>query len=110
MMDGSDNYNMDMQRLVNLVNSCDQQTSTLRMQLAEIDSALSEIAEDREVYRIVGNIMVASDYDSVKTDLENQKELVQKRIDMLDKEKKKARDELDAHRKENPGAKKEEDD
>lgn len=64
------------------------------MQLSEIDSALSEISSDRDVYKIIGSIMVASDYTSVKSDLEEQRELVLRRIKTLEDEKEKTQNEL----------------
>ena len=77
------------------LNSYFQQLNSLKLQLAEIESALSEIADDREIYKIIGTIMVSSDYESVKKDLESQKEYIYERINLLEAEKNKTKDKLD---------------
>ncbi len=90
----SDDDKIAVQRLHNIINSCSQQISSLRMQLSETDSALSEISKERDIYKIIGNIMVSSDYSTVKKDLEDRKELILERIGLLEAEKKKAEKEL----------------
>ena len=94
MKNHSDDDKVSIQRLHNIINSCSQQISSLRMQLSETDSALSEISKERDIYKIIGNIMVSSDYSTVKKDLEDRKGLILERINLLEAEKKKAEKEL----------------
>lgn len=55
-------------------------------QLMEIDSALSELGNTSEAYKIVGNIMVKAKADDIKKDLSSKKELMEVRIQALEKQ------------------------
>ena len=62
------------------------QKQQFQSQILEADSALKEIDKSKESYKIVGNIMVKSDKDELKKDLEEQKKVAQLRIDALEKQ------------------------
>ena len=94
MENDSKESNVDNSGLQPSLNSYFQQLNSLKLQLAEIESALSEIADDREIYKIIGTIMVSSDYESVKNNLESQREYISERINLLEAEKNKIKDRL----------------
>lgn len=62
------------------------QKQTFQTQLMEIESALSELKEKKEAYKIVGNIMVKSNAADLKKDLEKKKEMTELRIKTLEKQ------------------------
>ena len=86
-MDGSKD-SMDMQQKHNALNSCYQQMNDLRVRLSELDSALSEISEERKIYKIIGNIMVSSEYSNVKNQLDSQRKTIVDRLNLLEGKKK----------------------
>jgi len=62
------------------------QKQQFQSQLVEIESALNEIGTAKEVYKIVGNIMVDSKKDDLKKDLTSKKEIIELRIKTLEKQ------------------------
>lgn len=62
------------------------QKQQFQAQLMEIESALGELDKTDKAYKIVGNIMVASDKEELKKDLNSKKETVELRIKSLDKQ------------------------
>lgn len=64
------------------------QKQQFQSQLVEIESALKEIGTAKEVYKIVGNIMVDSKKDDLKKDLTSKKEIIELRIKTLEKQEK----------------------
>ncbi len=64
------------------------QKQQFQSQMIEIDSALKEIKTSKEAYKIVGNIMVSSDKESLEKDLKEKKEMVDIRIKALEKQEK----------------------
>ena len=61
-------------------------------QIIELDSALDELKDSKESYKIVGNIMVKSDSEDLKKDLTSKKEVVELRIKTLEKQEEKMRE------------------
>jgi len=57
-------------------------------QIVEVDSALTELEKSKESYKIVGNIMVKSDKEALKKDLEEQKKVANMRIEAIEKQEK----------------------
>lgn len=57
--------------------------------MLEIDAALNEIEKAPEMYKIVGNIMVKTDKDSLKKDLDHKKEMADLRVKTLEKQESK---------------------
>jgi prefoldin beta subunit len=68
------------------------QRQQFQSQLVEVESALSEIETTEKVYRIIGNIMVASPKEKVGTDLTSKKEILELRIKNLEKQEKQIKD------------------
>jgi len=62
------------------------QRQQFQSQLGEIESALEEIDKTDTAYRIIGNIMVKSSKDTLKKDLSSKKELMEVRIQALEKQ------------------------
>lgn len=58
----------------------------------EIESALDELQGSEEAYKIVGNIMVRSEPQKLKEDLEKRKELVEIRLKNLEKQERQIRE------------------
>lgn len=77
----------------------EQQSQTMAMQkqqfqsqLFEIENALKEIKDSKQAYKIVGNIMILSDKEKLEKELKQKKEVIDLRIENLDKEEKKLKE------------------
>jgi prefoldin beta subunit len=70
------------QSLTNLL----MQRQQFQTQLIEIDSALSELENTDTIYKIVGNIMISSDKEKIRSELTSKKEVVELRIKNLEKQ------------------------
>src|SRR3989338_5510267 len=68
------------------------QKQQFQLQQVEIESALKELEKVNEAYKIVGNIMVLSKKDDLKTDLTSKKEVVELRIKNMEKQESQLRD------------------
>ena len=62
------------------------QKQQFQLQQVEIESALKELEKVNEAYKIVGNIMILSEKDDLKTDLTSKKEIIELRIKNLEKQ------------------------
>lgn len=63
------------------------QKQQIQAQQIEIDNALTEINDSKgEVYKIVGPIMVASQKDKIKSDLEAKKEVINIKLKNIEKQ------------------------
>jgi len=66
------------------------QKQTFQMQLSENENALEELEKTKkDVYKIIGTIMVNSDKEDVKNELKEQKEILDLRIKTLEKQENK---------------------
>ncbi len=68
------------------------QKQTLQMQMIEAQSALEELAKSNEAYKILGNIMVKTDKETLTKDLESKKETSELRIKTIEKQEAMIRD------------------
>lgn len=68
------------------------QKQQFQVQLIETDAALKELETTKKAYKIVGNIMVVSDKDSLRKELEEKKELVSLRIGAIEKQESQLRE------------------
>ena len=68
------------------------QKQQFQSQLLEISSALEELSSTSNAYKIVGNIMVSSDKDSLKKDLDSRKEVLALRIKTIEKQENQLKD------------------
>lgn len=70
------------QRLQNLM----LQKQSFQIEFSETEGALGEIQNSDEVFKIVGNIMLKSNKDSVKSELSEKKNLLDLRIRSIEKQ------------------------
>ena len=75
------------------------QRQQFQMQQVEVDSALKELGKTEKAYKIIGNIMVATDKDVLKTDLEEKKKKVELRTSTIEKQEEKLRSKAESIRK-----------
>jgi prefoldin beta subunit len=77
-----------------------QQRQQFQMQLMEVDSALEELKKTDRAYRIIGNIMVASEKGVMEKDLSDKKERVSLRIKSVEKQETKLKEQAKTLREE----------
>ena len=98
-----DNDKQETQEKINKLSMMEQslqsflaQKQTFQAQLLELDSALGEINKTDKAYKIIGNVMVASDKEQLEKELVQKKELVVIRIKTLEKQEEKMREKASA--------------
>ena len=62
------------------------QKQQFQIQLVEVESALNELENTEKAYKIVGNIMVETDKNELKSDLQSRKEMLELRIKTMEKQ------------------------
>ena len=62
------------------------QKQQFQMQQVEIESALKELENVNEAYKIVGNIMVSAEKEDLLKDLQSKKEMIELRIKSVEKQ------------------------
>jgi len=83
------------------VSSLIAQKQNFEHQIMEIDNALEEISKDnKEVYKIVGPIMIASETENLKKELVSKKDIVTLRIKNFEKQEKRLKEEASVLQKE----------
>lgn len=68
------------------INNLVAQKQQFQIQAVEIESALSELEKTDSAYKIVGNVMVSSNKDDLKKELNEKKEIIELRIKNLEKQ------------------------
>ena len=68
------------------------QRQSYQAQLVETESALNEIDSSNIVYKIIGHIMVLSEKEKIKKELQNKKEMLDIRIKSLLKQEEKIKE------------------
>jgi len=81
-----------LQMLEQSLNNLLVQRQQFSQQMLEVDSALEEIKDTNQAYKIVGNIMVATDKDKLEKDLLSRKEMLELRIKTIEKQETKFRE------------------
>ncbi|MBI4440323.1 prefoldin subunit beta [Candidatus Woesearchaeota archaeon] len=76
------------------------QKQQIQAQLQEIESALGELSKTEKAYRIVGNIMVASDRDEIIKDLKSRQESSQIRIKSIERQESQLKEKAESMRSE----------
>lgn len=76
------------------------QRATLQQQLSEVDNALGELENTSEAYRIIGNIMVKTSPEKMKTELSEKKESINARLQSVQRQETRFREQLEALQKE----------
>ena len=68
------------------------QKQQFQAQLFEIEGALKEIATSPAAYKIVGGIMISTDKDTLQKELQGKKELLELRLQTIEKQEKQVKD------------------
>ncbi len=68
------------------------QKQQFQAQLFETEGALKEIATAPTAYKIVGGIMIAMDKDALQKELQSKKELLELRLQTIEKQEKQIKD------------------
>lgn len=69
-----------------------QQKQQIQAQLMEFESALEELGKTEKAYKIVGNIMVSTEKDALKKDLEEKKNIFDVRLKSLETQEEKLKE------------------
>jgi len=77
------------------LNNFSQQKQNFQMQIIEIENALNELKNEKEAYKIIGNIMVKTEGGKLKEDLSSRKEIVDLRIKNIEKQEKKVKEDME---------------
>ena len=65
------------------------QKQQLESQMMELDSALAELQDTKQAYKIVGKIMFSSSKEELQKSLSEKKEVLQVRLNAFEKQEKK---------------------
>lgn len=68
------------------------QKQQFQTQLYELESALKELHGNQPAYKIIGNIMVATKKEDLEKELQQKKELIDLRLQNLEKQEKQFKD------------------
>ncbi len=68
------------------------QKQQFQIQLVEVESALNELNATEKAYKIVGNIMVETDKNELKADLQSRMEMLELRIKTIEKQESQIRE------------------
>ncbi len=68
------------------------QKQQFQSQLFELENALKELETTSQAYKIIGNIMIASNKEDLKKDLGQKKEITELRISSIEKQEKQLKD------------------
>ncbi len=79
---------MQLQILQQNLTNLNAQKQQFQNQLIEIESALKELKGTKKCYKIIGNIMVASENKDLTKEIEQKKEIAELRISNFEKQEK----------------------
>ena len=83
---GSEKKLSQLQMLEQSMQNMMMQKQQFQLQQVEIESALKELEKVNEAYKIIGNIMVLSKKEDLKSDLSSNKEVIELRIKSMEKQ------------------------
>ena len=81
-----------LQLMEQSVQNLSVQKQQFQSQLIEVESALEEIDNSEESYKIVGTVMIKKDKESLKEELSHKKSAFELRIKTLEDQEKKVKD------------------
>ena len=91
----------NLQLLENRIQNNVIQKQQISSQLAEIENALKELNNDpKETYKIIANMMVETDKDSLIKDLNQKKEILDLKLKTVEKQENKLKEEAESLQKE----------
>jgi prefoldin beta subunit len=70
------------------------QRQTFQAQNMEVESSLLELSKTKNAYKIIGNIMVATDAENLKKDLLSKKEMLDIRVKSVQKQEEKLKQKI----------------
>ena len=76
------------------------QKQQFQAQLMEIETAEKELKESKEAFKIIGNIMVASDKEKMAKELADKKEVLKTRVESFEKQEEKIKQKAEIMQKE----------
>jgi len=76
------------------------QKQQFQAQLMEIETAEKELKDSKEAFKIIGNIMVASDKENVAKELAEKKEIITARVESFEKQEEKIKQKAEIMQKE----------
>jgi len=68
------------------------QKQQFQSQLFEVEGALNELKTSPKAYKIIGGIMIGVEKETLLKDLQNQKEMLELRVESLEKQEKQLKD------------------
>jgi len=77
-----------LQMMEQNLQALNMQKQQFQAQLFEVEGALKEISTSPVVYKIVGGIMIGADKDSLQKELQGKKELLELRVQTMEKQEK----------------------
>ena len=90
-----------LQMLEQNIQAFSSQRQSFQLQMGEIDNALKELENVKEKpFKIVGNLMIATDAQELKKELSSQKEVVELRVKNLEKQETKLKEKAEELQKE----------
>ena len=81
-----------LQLMEQSMQSLSMQKQQFQLQQVEVESAMKELENVDEAYKIVGNIMVLSKKTDIREELNSKKEIIELRIKSLEKQENHMRD------------------
>jgi prefoldin beta subunit len=76
------------------------QRQQFQMQQTEIESALAELDKSEKSYKIIGNVMVLTDKNDLKKELEEKNQMMKIRISTIEKQESKIQEKAEGLQKE----------
>ncbi len=83
-----------IQMLEQNIQAVSAQKQQIQTQQIEIDSALKEIENSEETYKIVANVLIKTPKEKLKQDLDEKKKIVDLRLQTLDKQEKQFKEKI----------------
>jgi len=81
-----------LQMLEQNAQAAGMQKQQFQAQLFEVEGALSELKTSPTAYKIIGGIMIGVEKEALLKDLQNQKEMLELRVESLEKQEKQLKD------------------
>lgn len=94
MTEDTDAKIQQLQMMEQSLTTLSAQKQQFQLQLAEIESALNEIKDQKEGYKIVGNIMIKKPKEEIEKDLKAKKEIAEVRVKNIENQEKKMREKV----------------
>ena len=82
-----------LQMLEQNIQNFSMQKQTMQTQLIEVDNALEELEKSKgNVYKIIGTVMIASEKENLKKDLDSKKEIILIKTKSIEKQENQLRE------------------